>query len=70
MSQQPESWHRPDPHEEPETLQEEQTAPVQRGEEYQARTAKRYLIGEATEADVLDQAALAWVDEEPEADLG
>jgi len=70
MTYRPESWHRVDPHEEPQTLQEEHVAPVERGEDYKARTAKRFLIGEATEADVMDQAALAWVEEESDDELG
>lgn len=69
MRNNPESWRRPDPDEEPATLQEELTAPVERGEEYKARTARRDLRGEATEADVIDQAAVAWQgEEEPESD--
>lgn len=71
MRHDPESWHRPDPDEEPETLQEEIEAPVERGEDFKASTARPDLEGEAAEADVLDQAAVAWEGEEgDEAELG
>lgn len=71
MRNNPEAWREPDPNKEPETLQEELTTPVESGEEYRARTARRDLEGEATEADVLDQAATAWHgDEEENRDLG
>lgn len=49
---------RPDPYEEPKRLQDEAVAPVDRGEDYKGYTPRRDLIGEATEADVLDQAAV------------
>lgn len=71
MRNYPESWQRPEPAEEPATLQDEIEAPVHEGEEYRATTARRDLIDEATEADVLDQAALAWQGEDgEERDLG
>ncbi len=60
MHNNPDSWNSPDPTEEPATLQDELKAPVADGEEYKASTARRDLRGEATEADVLDQAATAW----------
>lgn len=60
MRNNPESWGRPDPDEEPTSLQDELKTPVEPGEDYQARTARRDLQGEASEADVLDQAAVAW----------
>lgn len=66
MRNHPESWRRPDPDEEPATLQDELTTPPKKGEEHQPRTARRDLRGEATEADVLDQAAVAWQNDEPE----
>lgn len=60
MRNNPESWRRPDPQEEPETLQDELKEPVEPGEDYKAGTARQDLRGEASEADVLDQAAAAW----------
>lgn len=41
-----------------------------KGEDYKARTPRRDLEGEATEADVLDQAAVVWGEDEDERDLG
>ncbi len=70
MSVIPEAWRRPDPNEEPVTLADEVEAPVTKGEDYKARTPRRDLEGEATEADVLDQAAVVWGEDEDERDLG